>query len=221
MLSKSVHAREAAARHQHTRAGDVRTETLGASSDAVPIGTAVHRIWECAVTEQQRQRLVSPLLRLAYQRACDDGTDDLAVWTRGLMPTQQAVRIAEEHCESFRWIVQPADGWISGRIYTDGSMVDGPPCLDGLCRRLGWAIVALDDDGNITASACGAPAMWIDTVYGAELWALWQAARLAMPGTSFRTDCLSVLKVFQSGRARCLQQPVQACSRLAWSLRLA
>ena len=37
-------------------------------------------------------------------------------------------------------------------------------------------------------------------MYGAELWALWQAARLAMPGASFRTDCLSVLKVFQSGK---------------------
>ena len=137
-------------------------------SGAVPPGTAVHRIWECAVTKQQRQRLVSPLLRHAYQRACTNGTADLAVWTRGFMPTQQAVRIAEEHCESFRWIVQPVDGWINGRIYTDGSMIDGPPCVDGLRRRLGWSIVALDSDGNITASACGTPAIWID---GAELWA--------------------------------------------------
>ena len=166
----------------------------------VPMGTAVHRIWECGTTRLQRQRLVSPLLRNAYQRACTNGTADLAVWTRGLMPTQQAVRIAEEHCESFRWIVRPVDGWIAGRIYSDGSMIDGPPCLDGLCRRLGWSFVALDNHGNITASACGVPAICIDTVYGAELWALWQAARVAMPGSSFRIDCLSVLKVFLSGR---------------------
>ena len=96
--------------------------------------------------------------------------------------------------------MRPVDGSIKGRIYTDGSMVDGPPYLDGLCRRLGWYIVALDGEGNITASACGVPAVWIDTVYGAELWAFWQATRLAMPGASFRTDCLSVLKVFQSGK---------------------
>ena len=34
-------------------------------TDAAPLGTSVHRIWECAVTNRQRQRLVSPLLRHA------------------------------------------------------------------------------------------------------------------------------------------------------------
>ena len=144
---------------------------------AIPLGTSVHRIWECPVTNRQRQQLVSPMLKLAYQRACATGTADLAVWTRGLRPAQQAVRLDDEHCESFRWIVRPVDGWIKGKVFTDGSMIDGPPHLDGLCRRLGWSFVALDNVGNITASACGIPAVWIDTVYGAELWAFWQAAR--------------------------------------------
>ena len=104
------------------------------------------------------------------------------------MPAQQAVPLAAEHTDTFRWAIRPTDGWLSGTVYTDGSMIDGPPYLDGLCRRLGWAVVELDQAGNITASAYVAPAAWIDMVYGAELWALWQAARLATPGAAFRTD---------------------------------
>ena len=103
--------------------------------------------------------------------------------------------------ETFQWVVRPADGSVNGTVYTDGSMIDGPPYLDGLCKRLGWAFVALDRHGRVTASAHGAPAVWVDTVYGAELWALWMAVQHAIPGTAFRTDCLSVLKVFQSGHS--------------------
>ena len=116
------------------------------------------------------------------------------------MPAQQAVAPAARLNDTFQWVIQPADGCVSGTIYTDGSMVDGPPFLDGLCKRLGWAFVAVDQAGSITASAHGAPAAWIGTVYGAELWALWQDSQLAASGTVFRTDCLSVLQVFQSGQ---------------------
>ena len=145
-----------------------------ATADSIPRGTLVHRVWECAVTERHRQRLVSPLLMRAYQRARTTGTAEVAVWSRGLTPAQQPVRLADEHSDSLRWAVRPVDGWLSGKVYTDGSMIDGSPYLDGSCRRLGWSIVALDQDGNVTASAYGTPAAWIDTVYGAELWAFWQ-----------------------------------------------
>ena len=66
--------------------------------------------------------------------------------------------------DSFHWEVRPLDGWLSGKIYTDGSMIDGPPYFDGLCRRLGWSIVAMDQDGSITGSAYGATPAWVDTV---------------------------------------------------------
>ena len=59
--------------------------------------------------------------------------------------------------------------------------------------------MALDQRGAITASAHGAPPIWVDIVYGAELWALWMAVQEAARGSSFRTDCLSVLRVFRSG----------------------
>ena len=93
----------------------------------------MHRVWECAVTIQYRRRLVSPFLLQAYQRACAAGTAEVAVWCRSLMPAQQAVPLATQRSDSFHWAVRPSDGWLSGKIYTDGSMIDGPPCLDGLC----------------------------------------------------------------------------------------
>ena len=126
------------------------------TAGSVPVGTLVHRVWECATTVQHRQRLVSPLLMQAYQRVRASGTADTAVWVSGLVPAQQGVPLAAGHADTFRRVVQPADGWVSGTIYTDGSMVDGPPYLDGLCRRLGWAFVAMDQAGSITASAYGA-----------------------------------------------------------------
>ena len=136
-------------------------------------------MWECPATGEHRSRLVSPLLKQAYQHARALGTADLAVWVRGLMPDPHALVPPTSVADTFQWVIQPVDGCIFGTVYTDGSTVDGPPYLDGLCKRLSWAFVAVDQGGSITASARGAPAQWIDTVYGAELWALWQAARHA------------------------------------------
>ena len=123
----------------------------------------------------------------------------MAVWTRGLMPMPHGLVPPARERGSFRWVLQPVDGRVTGTIYTDGSMVDGPPYLDGICRRLAWAFVALDRHGMVTASAHGAPSAWVESIYGAELWALMMAALHATCGSALRTDCLSVLQVFRSG----------------------
>ena len=44
--------------------------------------------------------------------------------------------------ETFEWIMRPASGRIIGRIYTDGSMLDGPELF---LARCGWAFVAIDE----------------------------------------------------------------------------
>ena len=51
-----------------------------AAADGIPRGTLVHRVWECAVADRHRRRLVSPLLMRAYQRARSAGTAEVAVW---------------------------------------------------------------------------------------------------------------------------------------------
>ena len=118
---------------------------LGAGSPpttapAVPTGTLLHRVWECESTKSFRQRLVSPVLLQAFQHARALGQAEMAVWTRGLMPAPHAlVPRAREH-ETFSWVLRPEEDSATGTIYTDGSMVDGPPYLDGLRRRLGWVL---------------------------------------------------------------------------------
>ena len=72
------------------------------TAGSVPVGTLVHRVWECATTVQHRQRLVSLLLMQAYQRARASGTADTAVWVRGFMPPQQAVAPAARFTDTFQ-----------------------------------------------------------------------------------------------------------------------
>lgn len=101
---------------------------------------------------------------------------------------------------TFSWVVQPADGILEGVVYTDGSLLDNHRSLAGFCKRLGWAFVAMDNQGAILASAHGRVPDWVDTIYGAELWAMQMATSMAMPGSTFVTDCQSVLTSWQRGR---------------------
>jgi len=98
---------------------------------------------------------------------------------------------------TFHWVVKPEDGIIQGTIYTDGSALDGPS--PGL-MRCGLAFVAVDSEGNITASAYGLPPPWIDDIGGAEAWALLQAGMRALPGgCTFKVDCEPCVKAVKDG----------------------
>ena len=85
------------------------------------------------------------------------------------------------------------DGLLRGTVYVDGSLLDGHYKLCSAFRALGWAAVAVDDDGNITSIIHGAVPGWIDSIHGAEVWALLYATTHAQAGTRFRTDCKSVM----------------------------
>ena len=62
--------------------------------------------------------------------------------------------------------------------------------------------MAMDRNGTIRASAHGVPPPWIDTIFGAETWALLQAVVHALGDAALRTDCRSVLDVLCAGRER-------------------
>jgi len=83
-----------------------------------------------------------------------------------------------------------------GSIYCHGSMVDGPT-ID--LSRVGFGFAAFDLHGERTASAYGTPPWWIDSVPGAETWALDQALRCSFPGARTWSDCLSVVNRFKKG----------------------
>ena len=91
------------------------------------------------------------------------------------------IRAATTGGSNFRMGRAAASECIPGVVYTDGSMADGPPKFGGVCGRLGWSFVAVDNRGRTVASAHGSPAAWVTTVYGAEVWALFMAATHALP----------------------------------------
>ena len=95
--------------------------------------------------------------------------------------------------------MRPSDGVIdtSGTVYTDGSMVDGPSKDLG---RVGFGFAAYDIEGKMVAKAYGTPPRWIDSVPGAETWAVAEALRTSVPGITIWSDCLSVVNRFQAGR---------------------
>ena len=107
-------------------------------------------------------------------------------------------------------MLRPPGDVLEGTIYTDGSMRDAEPKLGGCCARLGWALVAVKG-GRVIASARGLPPAWVDSVPAAEAWALLQATQGAMPGCSFRTDCMSV----RLGCRRTLAEATAAAQRHA------
>ena len=57
---------------------------------------------------------------------------------------------------------------------------------------LGWAFVAFDPQGKVVAVAYGVPPSWVDTIQGAELWAVQMVlASMPLPQRIF-TDCKTV-----------------------------
>ena len=105
--------------------------------------------------------------------------------------------------------IRPPDGIIDSNavMYTDGSMVDGPSSAIG---RVGFGIVALNEEGEVTAKAFGTPPGWINTVPGAEAWALYEALRNMVPGASIRSESASVVNRFKDGKKAATSSKVKS-----------
>ena len=103
--------------------------------------------------------------------------------TKALLATTDITNHRPNQEGTFEWELRPKDGVIdaSCTIYTDGSMIDGPSKELG---RVGFGFMAYDEDDNIVAKAFGTPPYWIDSVPGAETWALAEALRNSAPGVS-------------------------------------
>ena len=98
---------------------------------------------------------------------------------------------------SFNWIINECNvDFVGGRIYTDASRVDDdhPDTM-----RLGWAFVVLDSLNHVVAVASGVPPYYVDDIPGAEAWALLQAATIALPGSTFYSDCKTVVDAVHAG----------------------
>ena len=163
--------------------------------DSAPVGTTSHRIWRCPRLEVSRRRY-APGCMVSSAEVVDSAGD--IAFERALFPSLAAEVPPPAVGDSFTWVVYPEGGWICGKVYSDGSRVDGP---SKLLARNGWAFVALDVDGQVTAAANGVTPNWVDDIPGAEAWAVLQAASRAEPGTQYRVDCKPCVDAFHKGLA--------------------
>jgi hypothetical protein len=92
--------------------------------------------------------------------------------------------------DTFTWFKHSDDIPLGCVIFTDGSLLDGS--LPKGCQSLGWAFVVIDADGELVAAAYGVPPEWVDTIQGAELWAVRVALLCAAFPSRLFTDCMSV-----------------------------
>ena len=60
--------------------------------------------------------------------------------------------------------------------------------------------MAYSEEEQITAKAYGVVPRWIDSVAGAEAWALADALRCSMPVVTISSDCPAVVERLKSGR---------------------
>ena len=162
-----------------------------------------------------------------------DGTmlpADLALYTRALVASPLARIAPAPRAETFEWVQQPSDGSADGKVYVDGSRIDGDSQYADLCARHGWAFAAYDEQGTLLAAAKGRPPSWAEGIHGAELWGLFMAVTCADPWSPIRVDCSSLQQGSQKGLTwasapdRCLARiwsPLNAAldddpSRVVW-----
>ena len=162
-------------------------------------GTLLHRACLCQVLAPFREAFMPSEIRTQLQRALSRGTPlsgaEVLWFTRGIRKSPFARLPQREKNEgTFEWVMAPQDdGPFCGLVYTDGSLCDGDALFEGHCLALGWSFVALDEDGEIVASAHGTPPWWVSTIYGAELWAIQMVVARIVPGMARAlSDCQTV-----------------------------
>ena len=92
--------------------------------------------------------------------------------------------------DSFFWHTPSADIPIGCTVFTDGSLLDNK--LPKGWLALGWAFALVDDHGDLLAAAYGVPPRWVDTIQGAELWAVQMAMLHGLFPRRLWTDCDTV-----------------------------
>ena len=163
------------------------------------VGTLEHRR-VCPATRGARGN--TPLPRY-LQSTFDELTpcQQKLLLNRGLLASIDLAEHQPAATDSFGWTVEPEGGLLmpGDVVYLDGSFRDGPTEDLG---RTGWGFVAYSSQGKLRAAAYGVPPPWIRSIHGAEMWALFAALRVSLPGTRFRSDRKAVVDTFYSGRQR-------------------
>ena len=160
------------------------------------VGTHLHRFF-CPVTQHQVRKLAPSWIR----DMLDNFNGSLSpiehcALVRGMIAPPVVPTRPDSDFGTFVWHV-----WqiipVGCVVYTDGSSIDAKLGL-GL-EALGWAFAAFDAEGTLIAAAFGVPPKDVNTIQGAELWALKQALTFVPSPGAIYVDCKTVVDGIRRG----------------------
>ena len=150
--------------------------------------------WRNEVRDKSRRETIAKsAIDAAWASACR-----AAAATRAIIPLPIIAPPAIPSDGTFHWHDGVPTSLMLATFYTDGSRIDDDYVN---CKRFGWAFVAVDSIGRRLGAASGVPPPWIESITGAEAWALLMAVRSAAPGASFKTDSLNCADTIRKGKA--------------------
>ena len=154
------------------------------------VGTLLHRCFCPALGEFIHQHMPCWMRAHLDTHGSDLSSQVHLAVTRGLFPALVLSSRAEEVFDTFIWEKQCLSIPCGCTVFTDGSLLDGS--MPKQYQSLGWAFAVLSPEGVFIAAAYGTPPKWVDTIQGAELWAVQMALmHVAFPDRVL-TDCDSV-----------------------------
>jgi hypothetical protein len=169
-----------------------------ASSDecrcAKAAGTVWHKLGRCELAEQTRAEFNQPAL-FKY--------GGVAVWdplySRGV-PARPKI---PKHPQEREWWSREKEGaerYASGDVYSDGA-AEG-----GFFRavRAGWWAVAVSEEGEVLWTAGGILGGQHTCIFRAELTAVLEVLRIAIPPLRIHVDNAQVVQGFRKGREWCV-----------------
>ena len=165
-------------------------------------GDYVHRLWRCpAYAPERRQAPGGRLSAFAGPGAPED-----IYWLLGRALLADPRRRAEPPRADDGAVWQSASG---APLFEDGATIctDGSAArpADKLLRRAGWAAASVRDDGTICAVLAGALPGHEQSVFKAELYALWAALARVQLRAHFVIDSAAVLAGISRGQEWCVR----------------
>ena len=161
------------------------------------IGTLFHRCCGCSanVEAMRNSRKHSSILGIAQSAVhCEE-----PLFQHGFLELKKPAkppRFVERWCGG----VEVEGFHFHGDVFSDGSVHQG--CRKGH-ERAGWAAVIIDDDGLVVAGICGTCPDFFPTSLRAELWAVLQVLRHALPPITIWVDNDGVVGGYARGREWC------------------
>ncbi len=174
------------------------------------VGTLWHKLAACPLSEQRRMAACPDwILRIGRVSVWDP------LFSRAIPARPKPVSMAVERTWWEAATINQ-ERVITGEVYTDGAS-RGPFWR---AARAGWAAVALDQDGKWVATLSGTLGGPHVSAFRAELKAVLEALRIALPPLTIYCDNAAVVRGFSNGKDHCISSKARGADlwRQVWFL---